>query len=652
MSVGFRARIVPDPARRYALAGVDDRPRARPVLCATWYPAEGDGTAMSLGSYCDPLDDDAGYTAFAAALVATAAEERCRLVTGVGSSVLAANADAARQYRALLDAPVAARRSATPRAGRFPLVIYHPGLGGSFTEHTPLFERLAAAGHVVVASAYQPAHGAWLTIESENATSVQEIATLIRIAVDDGIADADDVSVIGHSYGAEAAMIARLEIDAIRRLVVLDSTLDYDAAAPLAQPGAQRMSNERRRLTVPMLVIASSGAEFSLVRRFAYCDRHLISLGGMRHNDFVDPLPSRFELLSNPESDAASARLDAYELIGDATLAFLASGDDGRALALEPLPSVAVRYELLVAEAAPPSEADLIALAEAPATWVTSACERFIASPEDLPTGGFVSRLGYSLLRASRVDDSVEVMRLACRLEPKSHERYEALGDALVVAGDRVGAADAYRTTLALINSTPGIAESARIELGTFARRALVDLERRIERPVDNVLVVRARPRDASALHALFLALDVETKFMLFEPDERPVDPGNLAETIETRDANDGGAFFIALDGDDLIGFVSVTRYSRRRTRHGAMVAMGVRDAYTGRGIGRRLLESVDGWARSVGVRRLALTVMEHNARAIGLYERCGYVVEGRERDSLIVDGVFVDLIAMAKTLD
>jgi RimJ/RimL family protein N-acetyltransferase len=48
---------------------------------------------------------------------------------------------------------------------------------------------------------------------------------------------------------------------------------------------------------------------------------------------------------------------------------------------------------------------------------------------------------------------------------------------------------------------------------------------------------------------------------------------------------------------------------------------------------------------------RIDLTVMAHNARAKRLYDAMGYFEEGVNRDSLYVDGRFVDEIMMAKLL-
>lgn len=60
---------------------------------------------------------------------------------------------------------------------------------------------------------------------------------------------------------------------------------------------------------------------------------------------------------------------------------------------------------------------------------------------------------------------------------------------------------------------------------------------------------------------------------------------------------------------------------------------------------------SVQDLAIAYGLHRLELTVMAHNTRAIRLYERMGFTVEGRRSECLLVDGTFVDELTMAVIL-
>jgi RimJ/RimL family protein N-acetyltransferase len=58
--------------------------------------------------------------------------------------------------------------------------------------------------------------------------------------------------------------------------------------------------------------------------------------------------------------------------------------------------------------------------------------------------------------------------------------------------------------------------------------------------------------------------------------------------------------------------------------------------AAAGRGIGRGLLAAAGPEAAGRGLRRLELTVMTGNLRALGLYLRCGFQVEGLRRRALV----------------
>lgn len=57
--------------------------------------------------------------------------------------------------------------------------------------------------------------------------------------------------------------------------------------------------------------------------------------------------------------------------------------------------------------------------------------------------------------------------------------------------------------------------------------------------------------------------------------------------------------------------------------------------ARQGRGLGEQLLRAVVGAARERGIRVLTLRVIPTNARAIGLYEKLGFVFTGEDDGAL-----------------
>jgi RimJ/RimL family protein N-acetyltransferase len=116
----------------------------------------------------------------------------------------------------------------------------------------------------------------------------------------------------------------------------------------------------------------------------------------------------------------------------------------------------------------------------------------------------------------------------------------------------------------------------------------------------------------------------------------RVVGPDALAMAIHERDGDRlvGTCAFSQLDGDNGSALYHIT--------------IGEKDAW-GRGYGteatRLMLDHAFG---TLGLHRIALYVFEFNHRAIRAYQRCGFVLEGRARESIHRDGRWWDELAMS----
>lgn len=139
--------------------------------------------------------------------------------------------------------------------------------------------------------------------------------------------------------------------------------------------------------------------------------------------------------------------------------------------------------------------------------------------------------------------------------------------------------------------------------------------------------------------------IDQETKFMMFEPDERRYDKNLIASYLSNKD----DLFIGAFSEHEIVGFLSAKRGSFRRIRHSAYIVIGIRQAFQRQGIGSKLFDKLDEWARKNQLKRLELTVEVSNTPAINLYEKQGFSIEGIKRKTMLVDGEFVDEYMMAK---
>jgi L-phenylalanine/L-methionine N-acetyltransferase len=116
---------------------------------------------------------------------------------------------------------------------------------------------------------------------------------------------------------------------------------------------------------------------------------------------------------------------------------------------------------------------------------------------------------------------------------------------------------------------------------------------------------------------------------------------------------DDAHHWLIATAAGEVVGSLGLTRYTRARRAHAGEIGMAVRDSWQGKGIGSALMQAAldlaDNW---LGLRRLELRVYADNARAIALYRKFGFEVEGTHRAYAIRNGVYVDSLSMARLIE
>lgn len=156
---------------------------------------------------------------------------------------------------------------------------------------------------------------------------------------------------------------------------------------------------------------------------------------------------------------------------------------------------------------------------------------------------------------------------------------------------------------------------------------------------------------DAAAFLALRQHIDIETKFMMLEPGERQTTVEQERERIAAMLRADNKMTWVAEDDGQLVGWLWANGGDYRRNHHNVHIVIGLRESHTGRGLGTRLFEACEQWARQKHLHRLELVVMTHNARGIALYKKMGFEIEGAARHSMQVDGEYVDLYYMSKLL-
>ena len=147
-------------------------------------------------------------------------------------------------------------------------------------------------------------------------------------------------------------------------------------------------------------------------------------------------------------------------------------------------------------------------------------------------------------------------------------------------------------------------------------------------RAIEGIAVRPARPHDARSYLAFWTAIVEEGGHVRTE---------RVAGTVRTyrrrfrHPWNDREAQIVAADtAARVVGHLYIEREAHPVTAHVASLGIAVSADARGRGIGTALMAEAVRWARSVGVDKIVLSVYPHNAGAIALYRKFGFVQEGR----------------------
>ena len=159
------------------------------------------------------------------------------------------------------------------------------------------------------------------------------------------------------------------------------------------------------------------------------------------------------------------------------------------------------------------------------------------------------------------------------------------------------------------------------------------------------IVVRRAVPEDFEAWARHFEDESAHSGTLQTPYPSRELWRKRLAETPE------GHYLFCACIGDEIVGNAGLhpTGSSPRRA-HAMGIGMAVPSTHQGKGVGTALLNAMcslaDGW---LNVFRLELTVYTDNERAIALYRKSGFVIEGTHKAYALRAGRYVDAYAMAR---
>ena len=139
-----------------------------------------------------------------------------------------------------------------------------------------------------------------------------------------------------------------------------------------------------------------------------------------------------------------------------------------------------------------------------------------------------------------------------------------------------------------------------------------------------SIIVRRSEPSDAKGIKEVYECTNAYTGTLQL--------PNPSLESWQKRISKipDNVYSYVAMIDDEIVGNLGMEVCVNPRRRHVASFGMGVKDDVLGKGVGSQLLATAidlcDNW---INIKRLELTVYTDNERAISLYKKFGFVIEG-----------------------
>jgi len=289
--IGYKTIIDFDVSRTYNLKYPNDtsyqKHDPRPIIVNVWYPARASEQEKSMlyGDYIKIQTQDSTLQTFIKRIEdynATNSSEYMFYAKSI-------NEEQKKAFAKHLEQPIDVFKNATPVKGKFPLIIYHAGLGGTLNDNTVLCEYLASHGFVVMSGAFQANNYKYVDLDWDLERSTKDIDFMLNMIKDMPFIDFSRIAAIGHSYGAQAVLGYKTEnFSPVSWLIILDSTIDYslDANPKGFKPLTEKLYKKIDNMNVPMIVFANPSAKFKVIDSLKHSDRIYTTID-LSHNEFT-----------------------------------------------------------------------------------------------------------------------------------------------------------------------------------------------------------------------------------------------------------------------------------------------------------------------------------------------------------------------------
>ncbi|TKH14802.1 GNAT family N-acetyltransferase [Bacillus wiedmannii] len=159
-----------------------------------------------------------------------------------------------------------------------------------------------------------------------------------------------------------------------------------------------------------------------------------------------------------------------------------------------------------------------------------------------------------------------------------------------------------------------------------------------------------ASETDAEQLSEIRVQIDGETENMDREAGEGFIDKIGFQKIIKTDSEETKNLFLVAEVDNRIAGFSRCEGSNLKRLSHKVEFGVCILREFWGYGMGKSLLQQSIQWADENEVKKISLQVLETNEKAIQLYKKLGFEVEGiLKNDKRLSDGKYYNTVVMGR---
>lgn len=167
------------------------------------------------------------------------------------------------------------------------------------------------------------------------------------------------------------------------------------------------------------------------------------------------------------------------------------------------------------------------------------------------------------------------------------------------------------------------------------------------------ITIREAMPSDAPALLQAMNILNKETPYLVVSEQALSLNNAYMEHKINSIYNKNNQHILLALDDDKIIGVATIASEFSQQFEHVGEVGITVAKKYWGMGLGTELLKNLIELSKQSPItKRLEITVQKRNTRAISLYKRVGFTIDGvKEKAFLSENNDFIDIVMMSLLL-